>query len=97
MIQYRAALVITGAIKGTSCYRLYQEIGLESLADRRLSRKIFSSIKLWMDSCPPTFSHGEYQTRSACQNKMKSFSGRTEAFNSSFYPYSIKELCALSK
>ena len=35
MIQYGAALVISGAIKGTSRDRLYQEIGLESLADRR--------------------------------------------------------------
>ena len=33
MIQYRA-------IKGTSCNRLFQEIGLESLEDRRWSRKI---------------------------------------------------------
>ena len=33
-IQYRAALVITGAIKGTSRGYLYREIGLESLADR---------------------------------------------------------------
>ena len=34
MIQYCAALVITGAIKGTSRDCLYREIGLESLADR---------------------------------------------------------------
>ena len=41
MIQYRAALAITGAIKGTSLDRIYHEIGLESLADRKWSRKIF--------------------------------------------------------
>ena len=35
MIQYWEALVITGLIKGTSRDRLYQEIGLESLADRK--------------------------------------------------------------
>ena len=35
MVQYKAALVITGAIKGISRDRLYQELGLESLADRR--------------------------------------------------------------
>ena len=43
MIQYRTTLAFTEAIKGTSCDRLYQEIGLESLADRRWSRKIFFS------------------------------------------------------
>ena len=46
MIQYWAALVITGAIKGTSRDRLYQEIGLESLADRRWSRKLFFFHKI---------------------------------------------------
>ena len=57
MIQYRAALVITGVIKGTLGDCLYQEIGLESLADRRWSRKIFFFRKIVMDSCPHTFSH----------------------------------------
>ena len=37
MIQYRAALVITWEMKGTSPGCLYQEIGLESLADREWS------------------------------------------------------------
>ena len=46
MIQCRSALVITGAIKGISRYRLYQEIGLKSLADRRWSRKIFFFHKI---------------------------------------------------
>ena len=34
-IQYNAALAITGAIRGTSKERIYQELGLESLRDRR--------------------------------------------------------------
>ena len=34
MVQYKAALVITGAIKGTSRDRLYQVLGLKSLEDR---------------------------------------------------------------
>ena len=46
MIQYWAALVIIGAMKGISRDCLYQNIGLESLADRRRSSKIFFSIKL---------------------------------------------------
>ena len=45
MIQYRAALVITGGIKSTSRDRLYQDIGLESLADRWF-RKIFFFHKI---------------------------------------------------
>ena len=34
-IQYYSALVITGAIKGTSKEKLHQELGLESLEKRR--------------------------------------------------------------
>ena len=98
MIQYQVALVITGAIEGTSCDRQYQEIGLESLADRRWSRKIFFFHKIvngllpsYLQSYLSHYNYGEYQTRSACQNKGKTLSGRTKAFNSSFYPYSAKE------
>ena len=104
MIQYWAALAITGAIKGTSPDRIYQEVGLESLGDRRWSRKISSFHKIvnglllsYLQQYLNHFNDGEYETRSACQNKMKTLSGRTKAFNSSFYPYSIKEWCALSE
>ena len=38
-VQYNACLAITGAIKGTSRERLYRELGLETLNDRRWSRK----------------------------------------------------------
>ena len=37
-IQYNAALAITGTIRGTSREKLYQEVGCESLKDRRWLR-----------------------------------------------------------
>ena len=46
MVQYKAALLITGAIIGTSRDRLYKEFDLESLADRRWSPGLFSSKNL---------------------------------------------------
>ena len=46
MIQYRAALVITRAIKGTSFDRVCQEISLEPLADRRWPPKTFFFNKI---------------------------------------------------
>ena len=105
MIQYRNnSLVIIEAIKGTSRDRLYQEIGLEFLADRRWSRKIFFFHKIvngllpsYLQSYLNHYNDEEYQTKSACQNKMKTLAGRSKAFNSFFYPYSIKEWCALSE
>ena len=45
-IQYNAALAITGAIKGTSRERLYQELSLESLKNRRWYRRLCSFGKL---------------------------------------------------
>ena len=81
MIQCRAALVITGTIKGTSRDLVYQEIDLESLADRRWSRKIFFFHKIvngllpsYLQSYLNHYNYGEYQTSSACQNKMKTLS-----------------------
>ena len=46
MVQYNAALVITGAFKGTSSNRIYRELGLEFLAEQRWSRKIFFFHKI---------------------------------------------------
>ena len=39
-IQYRACLVITGAIRGTFREKIYQKLGLESLQSRRWYRKL---------------------------------------------------------
>ena len=41
MVQYNAAFIITGTFKGTSRDKIYKELGLESLADRRWTRKLF--------------------------------------------------------
>ena len=38
--QYNAALAITGAIRGTSTEKIYEELGLESLKSRRWYRKM---------------------------------------------------------
>ena len=38
--QYNVALAITGAIKGTSKEKLYNELGLEYLKDRRWMRRL---------------------------------------------------------
>ena len=58
-VQYNAALVITGAIKGTSRKKLFKDLGLESL---KLSRKLRGlctfykknpqvSLPLYLGSC----------------------------------------------
>ena len=44
-VQYNAALAITGAIRGTSKTKVYQELGFESLKSRRLLRRLSISTK----------------------------------------------------
>ena len=45
-VQYNVCLAITGAIRGTSRERLYRELGLETLNNRRWSRKLFFFHKI---------------------------------------------------
>ena len=46
-IQYRACLAITGAIRGTSKEKIYQELGLESLQSRRWYRNLAMFYKIY--------------------------------------------------
>ena len=46
-IQYNACLAITGAIRGTSTEKIYQELGLESLKSRRWFRKLCHFYKIF--------------------------------------------------
>ena len=86
-VQYNACLVITGAFKGTSRERIYQELGLESLKDRKWHRKLFF-YKI-VKGLPPKYltSHLQlhnnpiYQTRSTAKNIVKQTASRTDDFN----------------
>ena len=53
-IQYNAGLAITGAIKGISREKLYQELGFESLQQQRWYRKLclFFKIKKTISQVP---------------------------------------------
>ena len=45
-MQYKAALVITGAIQGTSRDKIYQELGLKSLKSRRWYKRLSLMFKI---------------------------------------------------
>ena len=51
-VQYNAALAITGATRGTSREKLYQEVGLESLRKRRWYRKLCYFFKIFKGQSP---------------------------------------------
>ena len=51
-IQYKVALAITGAIHGTSRDRIYAELGLESLKDRRWYKRLSCMFKIMNEQAP---------------------------------------------
>ena len=55
-LKYNAALAITSAIKGSSKEKLYQELGFESLKDRRWMRKLCYLHKV-ISSKRPSYLH----------------------------------------
>ena len=98
MIQCNAALAITGTIKGTSRDHIFRELGLESFAERRWSLKIFFFHKIingllpvYLQSYISYCGEGVYRARSANQKNLRQFSTITKIFESSFFPYCIKE------
>ena len=95
MVQYNTALIINGAFKGTSCDKIYQELGLESLADRRWTRKLTFCHKIILELLPPYLKDylipcdnlRTYLTRSSTQKRIKTLPARTKIFESSFFPH----------
>ena len=103
MIQYKTALAITIAIKQTSIDRLYKELGLESLSDRRWSCRPFffhKIIQRLLPSYPQNYHNvvreETYITCSTTQNKIKPIPARTKVLENSFFPNCIKESSKLN-
>ena len=92
-VQYNAALAITGAIKGTSREKLYQELGLEYLQQRRWMRRLCLFCKVVATKLPVYIYDFILPVRQSQrhQNKFKSFSCRAEYFKNSFFPCVIGE------
>ena len=92
-VRYNAALAIMRAVKGTSREKLYQELGLEYLHQRRWMRRFclfykVVSTKLTAfiyDTIPPVSQSQRHP------NTFNSISCRTEYFKNSFLPYVIGE------
>ena len=92
-VQYNAALAITGAIKGTSREKLYQELGLEYLQQSRLMRRLCLFYKVVLTKLP-AYTYDIIPPVSQSQrnpNIFNSVSCRTEYFKSSFFPCVIGE------
>ena len=97
-VQYRACLAITGAIQGTSREKIYDELGLHSLAKRRWRSKLIFFYKIvnhllpdylysYLDFC----SQENYHLRSALTSAIRPFPSRTKSFKNNFFPNCINE------
>ena len=97
-VQYKACLAITGAIQGTSREKLYEELGLHSLVERRRCNKLIFFYKT-VNGLPPDYlysylnfaSQQNYHLRSTKASKIMSISTRAKSFKKSFFPYRINE------
>ena len=95
-VRYKACLAITGAIQGTSREKLYEELGLHSLVERRRRNKLIFFYKIVNGLLPDYLysylnfaSQQNYPLRSAKASKIMPISTRTKSFKKSFFPYCI--------
>ena len=88
-VQYKAALAITGAWQGSNRSKLYEELGWESLSDRRITRRLLMMYKIVNNHTP------EYLTvklppmgRAQVANplSLREYRCRTDRFMHSFFP-----------
>lgn len=92
-VQYEAAKIVTGAMKGTSKQRLMQEIGWEDLKTRRAIHKLLLYFKIVNNLCPSYLvdllpllvsERTNYSLRTASNYSI--FASRTERYKRSFFP-----------
>ena len=95
-VQYSAALAVTGAWRGTSREKLYNELGWESLNLRRWSRRLVMFYKIVNNVTPeytrhpiPQLEQPVYSLRE--HHVIGQIKARTERFKNSFYPNCLNE------
>ena len=92
-VQYKAALIVTGCWQGTSREKLYDELGWESLDQRRWGRRMTTWYKI-VNGLTPAYLF-EHVPNSAPRT-LRSFIpkapiAKTERYQNSFFPYCINE------
>ena len=92
-VQYNTALAITGPITGTSKEKLYQELGLESLRNRRWSRRMSYLYKIIsIESLPYLYDPiPAFQRSHRYHGCFKTLHCRNELFQNSFLLFTVNE------
>ena len=92
--QYQAALAVSGAWKGTSREKIYDELGWESLDQRRMFRRLVQFYKIINDKTPdylkkPTLSLHRHLYGYRANNILKDIACKTDRYRNSFFPDSV--------
>ena len=92
--QYQAALAVSGAWKGTSCEKIYEELGWESLDHRRMFRRLVQFYKIMSNLTPdylkfPTLSLHRHLYGVRLGNVLKDIECETPRYRNSFFPDSV--------
>lgn len=95
-VQYNACLAITGCFRGTSRDKLYSELGLESLADRRFIRKLIYFYKI-CNGLAPTYLSSYLPPQNIVLPNLRQrpvifpVHGRTDGFLNTFFPFCMSQ------
>ena len=92
-VQYQAALAVTGAWQGTDRVKLYEELGWESLTDRRLYRRILQMHKIFDGQTPSYLREKLPPNRNSLVNLPNVFQEPrvgTQRYLNSFFPDGTK-------
>ena len=93
-VQYKATLAITGTIQGTSCDKIYQGLGLESLKSRRWYKRLGCMFEIMNEKTPNYLINliPKYEpTIRTRNNSMPSYKCRTNCFKHSFFPSALND------
>ena len=96
-IQYEAARIVSGAWKSTSKIKLYNNLGWESLNDRRTFRKLCLLYEILNNNFPRYLTKildtQKYKTNSRLYNKllMKNIPCRINRYKTYFFPSTIND------
>jgi len=93
-VQYQAALIVSGCWQGTSRDKLYEELGWESLSDRRWARRLGIFYKIQNGLTPP-YLREHIPKRNVIETSLRNRKciaplARTERYSNSFFPFTIK-------
>ena len=96
-IQYNTAIWITGAIKGTSLKKVFQELGLENVKSRRWFRKLYLFYKILHSKSSSYLiklipeNNNSYALWSALNNLIPFLNAKTNFLKNCFFPAVIIE------